>query len=204
MKKRKYKGLLAKPIMLPALPPKPGPGAIALFPNKEDDYEKLLHEWQLKARAVWLSELPDRVDQLFHHYGIDEKNLEGWQSLTFKLAFEHVEGFRCQIRKQSGRKIEWSITDEIRLLIDVEETKNRMSGSKSSRSDIAACKILAKNPSSQWYGYRPQTLRDQLINARKSQQGSAFPQWLSDPQFSQLLKGAFADVPVKKPSGKRK
>lgn len=160
MKRRRFSGELAKPIIIRTQ-------RVTLLTNtpahrdevnkhNSDEWRRAATE-QLNKLALLNKEfeLPDSKDHLLN-----------FAMLTLALAREFVPGFHVKdlsTERGKGRHKEWNVLKYSELIADVETLKN-----ENRRSDSEACRILSKTKrfESRWGNYDKRTLENRLIMAR--------------------------------------
>ncbi|MCD1644798.1 hypothetical protein [Aurantimonas coralicida] len=169
-----WKGELDKPIKWDG-PIRPSSTLHQLLGVAATDDEIAEYEAQLQAEQKRVfEERLIKVSLLAKHYGVNATSEGGMLLLLMRLAEDTVPGFRIEYsHRRRGRPPKWKDAIGIRrseLIIDVEVIK------RSRRcSDIQACHWLLKSPRFKArYGIgtslakEPETLRNELITARKS------------------------------------
>jgi hypothetical protein len=96
-KKRKYPGILSKPISTATADPSP-------------------IDLQIELKA--------RFDALFRFYKIDQKDSGKWGELASALAFRHVPGLSFSPNRKVGRPPRWDIHEMVKLVEAVQGIKD--------------------------------------------------------------------------------
>jgi hypothetical protein len=97
-KRKRYQGLLAKPIKMPRVPLK---FVGAVTPKRGEEYARAVDEQRKEFEGSFRDALAIRVELLFQHFGVP---LGDWRKLTLELAKRHVPAFSPRLKKGDGPK----------------------------------------------------------------------------------------------------
>lgn len=112
------------------------------------------------------AEFLEKIPILFAHYGIADSP-DKWMLLAFRLAAEHVPGFRLEPDKNRGRKKETDDKFLLQLYLDVQRKRITKNGRIPTVAQV--CTTLVKG-NSFYKGYALKTLQ----NLHTHSQSSAF------------------------------
>ena len=138
--RNKYKGSLNKPIRVPTYKTKRRTcREIVTDAPQQDEVERKAHTENNTLR--YGTEFLEKMPLLFAHYGIADSP-DKWMHLAFRLARDHVPGFRLESEKSRGRKLEKDENFLLQLYLDVE--RKRISRNGRIPSIAEACEALSK------------------------------------------------------------
>jgi hypothetical protein len=159
MKPRRFKGELAKPILIRTR------SVTLLTDTPEDHAEIKKHNSGEFLRA--LGEQLDKIELLRKEFKLQDSKdpIVNFVTLTLALASEYVPGFRIKnlvTERGKGRQTEWNVMKYCQLLADIQTLLN-----EKTRSVSEACQILVTNTryTKRWGKYSKRTLENRLVMA---------------------------------------
>ena len=167
--KRKFAGLLAKPIQMPR---QPLPRGITVLDDESEharikaDSDEALQQNAKDAAGKAAKKMP----VLLAHYDISPNGAECWYALALRLAMDFVPGFRVV---SPGLHKTWTLDQLAHLYYDIERTRHYLdvNGTRTERkrplSTMSACEHLQKSVEP-WKGTRAKTLANRYLEAQAS------------------------------------
>jgi len=114
-------------------------------PNAMAEFNTKKRKYLLRSSVHTATECLKKMSELLEHYEIDKNDLVNrWFWLAFRLATDHVPGFRVEQEKESGRPQEWDIVSLAILYCDVKDVKREREKKELSAKMTDICNSLSK------------------------------------------------------------
>jgi len=144
-KRKRWKGNLNRPIKTEPPPDSPTILEDILNPDSKAEFKKKRDKYLVKSTFYCATEALNKMNELLEHYEIDKNDLDNrWYLLAFRLATDHVPGFRVEQKKELGRPQEWDIVSLAILYCDVKDVKREREEKGLSAKMTDICQILSK------------------------------------------------------------